>query len=90
MGNRFRNEHHTTGQRYGESRKPQWIAAAHRLRMARQACSIFLDCWTASRFVADQRAVQRMARDLAAFDAAIADPDNHDWSMLYRGSVLDD
>ncbi|MGA3066324.1 MAG: hypothetical protein ABSF29_05700 [Tepidisphaeraceae bacterium] len=74
----------------GDTLKPRWLAAAHRLRMARQACSIFLDCWTASRVAADPQAVQRMAQDLAAIDAALADPENHDWSMLYRGSVLDD
>ena len=90
MGRRFHDQLDPTSEGSGDSLKPQWLAAAHRLRMARQACWIFLDCWAASRLAADSEAVQRMAQDLAAADAAIADPDNHDWSMLYRGSVLDD
>jgi len=69
---------------------PQWLATAHRLRMVRLACAFFVDRWTGARLAADARAVERMAADLQAIEAAIADPDNHDWSLLYRGSVLDD
>ncbi|MGD1276621.1 MAG: hypothetical protein ABR964_05285 [Tepidisphaeraceae bacterium] len=70
--------------------RPQWLATAHRLRMVRLACAFFVDRWTSDRLAADARAVERMAADLRALEAAIADPNNHDWSLLYRGSVLDD
>jgi hypothetical protein len=67
------------------------MAAAERLRAVREACLIFLDQWAVGRLCADQNCVDRVAADIQArADAALADPDNHDWSLLYRGSVLDD
>jgi hypothetical protein len=41
--------------------------------------------------LAEAGAVDRFAADLSDADRAnLADPRNHDWSILYRGSVLDD
>ena len=55
-----------------------------------QACLLFLDQWAVGVLCADQ-SVDRVAADIQArTDAAIADPENRDWSLLYRGSVLDD
>jgi hypothetical protein len=72
---------------------PDWMIAAQELRRVRKACLLFLDQWVAGRLV-DRRAVDRVAADvglaLAQTEAQLADPSNHDWSLLYRGSVLDD
>jgi hypothetical protein len=71
--------------------QPQWVEVAQRLRHVRHACQIFLDRWTIARLVADAAAVHRVADDLGGkTEADIADPQNRDWSILYRGSVLDD
>ena len=67
--------------------KERWIATAQRLRAARRACDRFLDQWIDGVITGQVRGVDRVAADV---DAALADPLNHDWSILYRGSVLDD
>jgi hypothetical protein len=67
--------------------QPQWVHAAQRLRAVRSACSVFLDRWAVNKLLTAPRAIDRVAIDL---QKAIADPHNHDWSFLYRGSVLDD
>lgn len=51
----------------------------------------FLDRWAVSQLTSDAPALDRFADDVhARTEAALADPANHDWSLLYRGSVLDD
>jgi hypothetical protein len=90
MGNRFFDALDQKRRRGGETVRPSWLCTADRLRMVRQARWIFLDRWAASSLAAKGRAVRRMERDLAAADARPLDTDKHDWSILYRGSVLDD
>ena len=90
MGSRFFNETERRSQTRAEMTGPHWLATADRLRAVRQACWIFLDRWAADSVAAKARAVRRMEKDLAAADAGRADMDRHDWSVLYRGSVLDD
>jgi hypothetical protein len=71
--------------------EPQWIDAARRLREVRQACLQFLDRWAIGHLLSDASALDRVAGDVQAqTEAAIADPANRDWTILYRGSVLDD
>jgi hypothetical protein len=74
------------------SPQPQWVDTARRLREVRQACLQFLDRWAIGHLLSDAPALDRVAGDIlqAQTDAAIADPANRDWSILYRGSVLDD
>ena len=60
----------------------QLVSTAKRLRKARTACRQFLALWTMQ-----QSAISAQHdRD----DDEISDPMNHDWTILYRGSVLDD
>jgi hypothetical protein len=71
--------------------QPQWIDAAQRLREVRKACLLFLDRWAIGHLLSDASTLDRVAGDVQAqTDAAIADPNNRDWTVLYRGSVLDD
>ena len=71
--------------------KPGWISAAQRLRKVRGACLIFLDRWAVAQLLSDAPALDRVAYDLESrAEAEIADPKNKNWSVLYRGSVLDD
>jgi hypothetical protein len=80
------------GRRFHEpidSPRARWICAAQRLRAVRTASRIFLDCWVASRLRDHAPGVERVAADISAAKA-LADPANHDWSLLYRGSILDD
>ena len=66
------------------------VTTAKRLRAVRQASKHFLTLWALDH-VSRTQPLQRMAADVAqSTDQAIADPHNHDWSILYRGSVLDD
>ena len=70
---------------------PQWVDAAQRLRQVREACLIFLDRWAVARLLADSPGVDRVMGDVETrLEAEIADHANRDWSILYRGSVLDD
>lgn len=70
---------------------PRWVDTAQRLRRVRGACLLFLDRWAVAQLLTDAPALDRVAGDLdAQVEAAIADPDNRDWSVLYHGSVLDD
>ncbi len=74
-----------------ELQNPQWISAAKRLRKVRGACLTFLDRWAVSQLLSDAPALDRVAYDLESrAQAEIADPKNKNWSVLYRGSVLDD
>jgi len=72
------------------------IAAAQRLRIARTACRRFLMLWAMSP-AKDISGIGRqtltstnVVDDPEAMLRALSDPQNHDWSLLYRGSVLDD
>jgi hypothetical protein len=68
----------------------QLAATAHQLGLVRKACNAFLGRGLAD-LLAEAGAVDRFAADLSETDRAnLADPQNHDWSLLYRGSVLDD
>jgi len=52
---------------------------------------MFLDRWAVAQLLTDAPALDRVAYDLESqIEAAIADPKNRNWSVLYRGSVLDD
>lgn len=59
------------------------VSAAKRLRSARAACRQFLALW------ALQQALDCLAASVRD-DPRLTDPKSHDWSVLYRGSVLDD
>jgi hypothetical protein len=74
-----------------DSPQPHWVSAAHRLREVRGACLMFLDRWAVTQLLTDASALDRVVYDLESqAEAAIADPKNKNWSVLYRGSVLDD
>ena len=62
---------------------------AERLREVKQAYHHFLTLWALDRLMSRPHAVDRFHADVEQA-AAIEDPHNHDWSLLYRGSVLDD
>jgi len=59
---------------------------AQRLRLVKQATRDFLSRWAMSDPMDEESADVAVATDTAE----IADYKNHDWSQLYRGSVLDD
>jgi hypothetical protein len=68
---------------------------AEKLRQVRQASRDFLVLWAFEQLMNDQNAVARMSSDAAGAGAdelssALADPYDHNWSILYHGSVLDD
>lgn len=63
------------------TRVAEIVSTAQRLRAARKATRQFLLLWSFE---------QSRARQKQSYDADIADPNNHDWSQLYLGSVLDD
>jgi hypothetical protein len=67
-------------------------ATAQRLRAVREAQRRFLGLWAAHCLFDNPRSLDRMATDLeqSSLDPQDADPFDHDWSRLYRGSVLDD
>jgi len=74
-----------------DASQPGWVATAQRLRKVRGACLTFLDRWAVAQLLTDAPALDRVAYDLESqIEAAIADPTNKNWSVLYRGSVLDD
>ena len=63
-------------------------ATAQRLRMVKQATREFLSLW-AMHDPADRFDELEGAESTAA-DTELADFNSHDWSLMYRGSVLDD
>ena len=75
-----------------ESGSRDIAAAAKMLREVREACGRFLNLWAVQRINEESRAIDRVARDLeqARVEREVADPFNRDWSLLYRGSILDD
>lgn len=62
-------------------------ATARRLRKVKDAYRDFLVLWALDSMAADRGTMARLSADV---EAAIADPHDHNWSLLYRGSVLDD
>jgi hypothetical protein len=74
--------------------RPQWVDTARKLRDVRQACLLFLDRWAIGHLLSDASALDRVAGDIhgspSDTNTAIADHANRDWTILYRGSVLDD
>ena len=67
------------------------METARKLRETRRACLLFLDQWAIGHLLNDASGLDRVAGDVSsATEAAIADHANRDWSILYRGSVLDD
>jgi len=69
-------------------------ATAERLRIVKQASQHFLTLWALDHLLTRPGAIKRLRAHVkngsSAVDAALSDPLNHDWSLLYRGSVLDD
>jgi hypothetical protein len=61
------------------------VATAKRLRAVRRACRQFLALWTL-----EQHGREPQKRTTPEQQRKLADPMNHDWSLLYLGSVLDD
>ena len=67
-------------------------ATAHRLRQVKNATRQFLALYaleTAKERVRDE-AHPPAAASPTDLESAVCDFTNHDWSLLYRGSVLDD
>ncbi len=61
-------------------------ATAQRLRKVKQATKQFLSLW--AMHDPRERMTERPGQDAA--DAELADFNSHDWSLMYKGSVLDD
>lgn len=66
------------------------LSTAQRLRAVNQARRKFLSFWAAERLIEQSGMIERMAADLDSAPATSSAPAKHDWSPLYRGSVLDD
>ena len=69
----------------------QLAAAAKSLREVKEAYRNFLVLWALDHLAATPEAMARVASDIQQqSDQALADPFDHNWSLLYRGSILDD
>jgi len=66
-------------------RMSRLVELAARIRSVRQAQRHFLTLWAI-----DGVRERVLARTDARTRMALDDPHNRDWSMLYRGSILDD
>lgn len=66
------------------------VSTAKRLRAVRRASDQFLTLWALDCMFKQEGLFNRGAADLTQNEDAVADPGNHDWSLLYRGSILDD
>ena len=66
--------------------------AARQLRLVKKASRRFLALWVIQDMVQENRQSRTdgVGNARARLDDAIADPFNHDWSLLYRGNILDD
>jgi hypothetical protein len=62
-------------------------AMAERLRIVKRSYQHFLALWAVERLMTMPLAIERFHADI---EHAMEDPHNHDWKILYRGSVLDD
>jgi hypothetical protein len=60
------------------------IDLVERLRATRAACRKFMALW------ALQEDRKTAAKSSNSQDSVLDDPMNHDWSLLYLGSILDD
>jgi hypothetical protein len=60
------------------------IELAERLRATRAACRKFMALWALQE---DRKIADKSAN---CQDSVLDDPMNHDWSLLYLGSILDD
>jgi hypothetical protein len=75
---------------------PDLIIAAQRLRDVRTACRRFLMLWAMSPAKEAQARIRQASTSDKATDdpeallRALSNPKNRDWSLLYRGDVLDD
>ena len=72
-------------------------ATAERLRVVKQAYQHFLTLWALDRLMTQPASATRFHADIesateeeAVEQDPVGDPHNRDWSLLYRGSVLDD
>jgi hypothetical protein len=68
----------------GEGRMVDLIDLAERLRSTRAACRKFLALWQLQE---DRKNTAKASNNQ---ESELADPMNHDWSLLYMGSILDD
>lgn len=67
------------------------VEAAETLRQVRKAQEHFLACWALDVLLDRAKPLQRLDRDVRTACAdPLDDPHNKNWSLLYRGSVLDD
>jgi len=72
--------------------RQKWITVAEQLRQVRRAHLLFLDRWAVAQ-LATGRGLSQVAHDLHQENklaGPLAGPDTNDWSLLYRGSILDD
>lgn len=68
------------------------VMAAERLRQVRKAHERFLALWATECLMNRREALEQMAEDTCEHEpeTSVADPFNRDWTLLYRGSILDD
>lgn len=66
-------------------RMSRLVRLAEQIRVVKQAQRRFLTLWAI-----DGLRERAMAQTDPASRVALADPHNRDWSLLYRGSILDD
>ena len=69
---------------HDQPRIAQLVATAKRLRKTRAACRKFLALWALEQDRKHARA------GVSGQEKQLADPMNHNWSLLYLGSILDD
>jgi hypothetical protein len=62
-------------------------ATAERLRVVKKAQAHFLSLWALDCLLKRQEPIEKFKADM---DSALKDPKGHNWSLMYRGSVLDD
>ncbi len=69
----------------------QWQPAAERLRAVRRASALFMDLWILGELKRKSTQIDRIAADVNSQHAsALKSHEEHDWSILYRGDILDD
>lgn len=66
------------------ARMSQLVATARQLRKTRAACRKFLALW------ALEEGHKKSPKQGNPQEKLLNDPMNHDWSLLYLGSILDD
>jgi hypothetical protein len=78
-----------TRQRTRAAKVSGLVSTAKRLRATRAACRKFLALWALDQGRKNCASGPRLPRS-GQQENQIADPMNHDWSLLYLGSILDD